>query len=89
MSRGQFVGGVVNTFAGVTLFPLAEFSGRADKPEIASLAGEAGLELRFSWVSGGFTYYVEKFSFAAQSASGERTDQFSTLRFRLGLKYLR
>lgn len=87
MSRGRFVGGAVSTYAAVTLFPVATFSGRQDTPEKTSMAGEAGLDLRLSVVTAGLTYYVEKFTFAAQGATGQRIDEFSMLRLKLGLKF--
>ena len=89
MFRGTFVGNAVSTFAAVSIFPSSKFTGRPnDAPEKTSLAGEAGLDLRYSYLSLGFRYYVERFTFPALAGTTfQRTDQFSALRFRLGAKF--
>jgi hypothetical protein len=89
MTRGTFVGGAVSTFTAISLFPVSSYTGRpADaQPEKTSLAGEAGLDLRISYFTAGFSYYVESFKFAVVGTNPERVDQFSTLRLRLGLKF--
>jgi hypothetical protein len=86
--RGTYVGGAVTTNVGVSFFPYAEFSGDSVPPEKSSLAGEAGLDLRYSYLSAGFRYYIENFSFPAKTGTTDkRSDQFSSLRFRIGLKF--
>jgi hypothetical protein len=89
MFKGNFVGNVLSTFAAASFFPYSSFTGTAidEQPEKSSLGGEAGLDLRFGVFSAGFRYYVERFSFPASLGGDQREDQFSMLRFRLGLKF--
>ena len=90
MFRGTFIGDIVSTYGSFSLFPISQFTGRADKPEKTSLAGEAGVDVHLGVLSAGFRYYAERFTFAALSGSGsERADRFSTLRFRIGTTFSR
>ena len=87
MLRGAFIGDAVSTYGSFSLFPYAKFTGRPDTPEKTSLAGEVGLDVHISYLSAGFRYYAERFTFAALTGSTDlRSDRFSTLRFRIGLK---
>jgi hypothetical protein len=86
--RGSYVGGIVSTHIGVSFFPIASFTGDTVPPEKASLAGDAGLDIKFGYLSAGFRYYIENFSFPAKPGTDDkRSDQFSTLRFRIGAKF--
>jgi hypothetical protein len=73
----------VNTFTAVSVLPGAKYSGTSadEQPSAFSLSGEAGLELHTGFFSLGATYYMERFNFT----NSTRVDQFSALRFRLGL----
>jgi hypothetical protein len=87
MIRGVFVGNIISTFASASFFPISNFTGSVDAPEKSSLGAEAGLDLRFRLFSAGFRYYVERFSFPETLSGDKREDQFSTLRFRVGLTF--
>jgi hypothetical protein len=83
--KGSFIGNFVTTNASLSFFPVAKLKARPDKPEITSLAGDFGMDLRFGFATAGFRYYVENFKFPADPITGDkRSDQFSTLRFRIG-----
>lgn len=90
-SRFTFVGGAVTTVTGVSVLPAAHYTGHADttgkllQPDPFSLAGEAGIEVRTGFLSAGFTYYVERFTFPVLDGN-KRRDQFSALRLRVGLQ---
>jgi hypothetical protein len=86
--RGTFVGGAVTTTVGLSMFPYSAFSGDSIAPEKTSLAGEAGVDLRIAAFVVGVRYHVENFTFPAKAGtSDKRTDQFSTIRLRLGAKF--
>ncbi len=85
--RLPFVGDAVTTTVGVSMFPYAKFSGDSAKPQITSLAGEAGVDLRFAGFVAGIRYYIVNFVFPPDAGTTEqRKDQFSTLRLRIGFK---
>lgn len=93
VARLPFVGGAVTTITGLSLLPGARYTGHIDQsgqpvnPDPFSLAGEAGLELVSGRLTASLIYYVERFSFPKVNNNMEaRTDQFSTLRLRLGLQ---
>ena len=86
--RGTYIGGLVTTNVAVSFFPMASFSGDTVPPEKSSLAGEAGLDLRIGYLSAGFRYYIENFTFPAKTGTtDQRSDQFSTLRLRIGMRF--
>jgi len=87
--RGAFIGDAVRVTAGASMFPGASYTGRTDKPEIISFAGETGLDVSYRVFRLGIGYYVERFSFAALPGGGapERFDVYSTLRARFGFSY--
>jgi hypothetical protein len=88
VTRFSFIGDVVNTYAAFSLLPKATFTGApTESPGLFSRAGEVGLELRKSFGSSsafnaGLTYYVEQFNFD----NSPRLEEFSAIRFRLGLQ---
>jgi hypothetical protein len=90
VTRFSFVGGAVSTVSAISLFPWASFTGHLDamgnrvSPNPTSLAGEVGMELQTRLLNAAVIYYVERFSFPELSG-GERRDQFSMLRVRVGL----
>jgi len=85
--KGTFIGDFVTTNAALSFFPTAKLGTRSDKPEIGSLAGDFGMDIRLGVVSAGFRYYVENFKFPVDKTTGDkRSDQFSSLRFRIGAK---
>ena len=88
-----FVGGAVTTITGISLLPGAQYSGYISQagesidPDPFSFAGEAGLEVVSGRLTASLIYYMERFSFPKVNNNAEaRTDQFSTLRLRLGLQ---
>lgn len=91
VTRFEFVGGAISTISSISLFPWASFTGHLDasgnrmSPNPTSMAGEVGLELQSRLLNAALTYYVEKFSFP-EISGGERRDQFSTIRLRVGLQ---
>ncbi|HEX7938319.1 MAG TPA: hypothetical protein VF483_04955, partial [Gemmatimonadaceae bacterium] len=86
--KGSYVGDFVSPVVGISFFPVSKFSGDSIAPSISSLAGEAGLDFRLGYVSVGFRYYIENFLFPVDPLTNEqRTDQFSTLRLRIGAKF--
>ena len=93
VARLPFVGGAVTTITGISLLPGATYTGHIDQagqvvnPDPISLAGEAGLELQSGRLTASLIYYDERFSLPKVNNNSEaRTDQFSTLRLRLGLQ---
>lgn len=82
--RLPLVGGQVTTVAGITLLPGAAYSGVATdmKPDPLSMGGEAGIEFHTGWINAGILYTVEGLDIEELG----RSDKFSTLRVRLGLK---
>ena len=83
--RLPFVGGQVTTVTGVSVMPgaVAKFeSSLQQKADPFSLGGEAGIELHTGLLNAGILYAVEGFKFP----DAGRTDQFSSIRLRLGLK---
>jgi hypothetical protein len=91
VTRLPFVGGAVVAVMGVSVLPAAQYTGhkdttgRAVQPNPFSLSGETGLELHSGPFSAAIQYYVEKFTFPILYGE-KRTDQFSSLRIRLGLQ---
>jgi len=91
LSRLQFVGGRVGTFAAVSLLPLATVDQSQSvklKPEPTSLSGESGIEVQTGFFNAALSYYVERFTFPVENLS-QRRDQFSMLRLRIGLQVAR
>lgn len=88
VTRFSFIGDVVNTFAAFSILPKATFTGAPlETASLLSRAGEAGLEFRKGFGSAsafnaGLTYYVEQFSFD----NSPRLEEFSAIRFRIGLQ---
>jgi hypothetical protein len=82
-ARSNFVGDVISTTTSLLVLPRATYTGD-QKPEIG-FAGEAGIELRRGALDAAIVYYVERMPFAELNGN-TRTDQFSTVRLRLGFK---
>jgi hypothetical protein len=91
VTRFRFVGGAISTVSAISILPWGSFTGNDDaagnpvSPNSLSLAGEMGLEAQTRYLSAALMYYVERFTFPEVNGA-ERRDQFSSLRFRLGMQ---
>jgi hypothetical protein len=92
VTRFRFVGGAISTVSAFSILPWGDFSGNLDaannkvSPNSLSLAGEMGVEAQTRYLSAALMYYVERFTFPEVNGA-ERRDQFSSLRFRLGMQF--
>jgi hypothetical protein len=82
LSRLDFVGDLLTTVADFSIMPKATYTGASESPSVFSMSGEAGLEVHTGAFNGAISYYVERFNFD----NSPRVEQFSALRFRVGLK---
>jgi hypothetical protein len=92
VTRFRFVGGAISTVSALSILPWGDFTGNVDaannkvSPNSLSLAGEMGVEAQTRYISAALLYYVERFTFPEVNGA-ERRDQFSSLRFRLGMQF--
>lgn len=86
VTRFYFIGDIVNSYAALSLLPKAKFSGTTETASLYNRAGEAGVEFRKAAgrlvFNGALTYYAEQFKFE----NSLRLEEFSAIRFRLGLQ---
>ena len=87
VTRFRLIGDLFSTYAAFSILPKAKYTGAPNETGgVFSRAGEAGLEFRKeigkSAFTGGLTYYAEQFNFD----NSPRVEEFSAIRFRLGLQ---
>lgn len=80
VTRFTFIGDMFSTYAVLSVLPKASYSGLDERGSLFSRGGEAGIDFRRNWFSGGVTYYVEQLSFS----ESQRAHSFSSIRLRVG-----